>query len=92
MAAMRQGRPVLMAHECDEHTAPGQCVPFGQFFKPGETPRALISAGLYSDIAVSMHGGEHRRVSLALVGRNLVQALATGRAPLAGPDLAAAPP
>ena len=85
VAALRLGLPVVMAHECDEGTKPDACVPFRHFFVQGQTPRTLINAGLYDDIAVSMQGGEHRRVSLALLGGNLVKALATGRAPQ--PDL-----
>ena len=83
--AMRKGMKILMAHECDRHERPQSCVPFDTFFQAGQTPNHLKAWNLYGDIAVSLYGGEHRNVSLSLVGLNLLNA--AGEARVARPDL-----
>ena len=70
-----------MAHECDEREKHDTVTPFSTFFDEGQTPPHLLAWGIYRDIAVAMQTGEHRAVLLAMLGLNLVHAMATGRAP-----------
>ena len=79
--AMRKGMKILMAHECDRHEKPQSCVPFDTFFQAGQTPNHLKAWNLYGDIAVSLYGGEHRDVSLSLVGLNFVRSADEPRVP-----------
>ena len=77
--ALRRGFKVLMAHECGH---PERSVAFGTFFD--HTPGHLLDCRMYSDIAVALNGdagSEHRAVSLALVGLNLLNATGTPRVP-----------
>jgi len=64
--ALGAGVVIFMVHENDE--ALGGCE-FGRFFST--TPGALISAGLYSDIALAFHEQPHREISWALAGCKL---------------------
>ena len=85
--AMRAGLRVVMAHECDGATKGGEAVPFSHFFDGAQTPPHLLAWGLYHDIAVAMHGGEHRQVSVALLAINVAKALADGGERAPRPDL-----
>lgn len=84
-AAMRKGIKVLMAHECDRKTKPEACVEFRVFFDCDQTPPNLKSWGLYREIAVALHSGEHRATSLALLGLKVARAVGAQREPR--PDL-----
>ena len=84
--AMRAGIKVVMAHECDLRAkGPREVVPFSHFFDDSQTPPHLLAWGVYHDIAVAMHGGEHRHVSVALLALNVSKALHEERTPR--PDL-----
>ena len=53
--------PIILAHENDEAKQP---CPFAHFFMT--TPKDLVDSGLYKELAVSLMGGVHRDVSMAL--------------------------
>ena len=57
------------------HTPTGpHAVSFSTFFEPHQTPAHLIQAGIYaSNLAVPLHGGEHRTHSIAMVLRTLLR-------------------
>ena len=67
-----RGGALVMAHEND--AAKGGCA-FDSFFRV--TPQDLISDGLYGPIAVALHTGEHRRVSMQLLAEALSQGQST---------------
>jgi len=64
--AQRSGMPILMVHENDPER--NGCS-FDRFFQT--TPQALIDAGLYRKIAVALHPGSHRQISLAMAAKEL---------------------
>ena len=82
--AMQQGIKVVMAHERGGKPQLLPPVPFGRFFDEGQTPPHLLAWGIYADIAVALHGGEHRAVSLAILGANVLRAAGEPLAPRTG--------
>ena len=64
--ALENGISILLLHENDP--AKGGCE-FSTFFRT--TPEDLISAGIYSQIAVALHLPPHRTVSIALAAKAL---------------------
>ena len=82
--AMQQGIRVVMAHERGGRPQLLPPVPFGRFFDEGQTPPHLLAWGIYADIAVALHGGEHRAVSLAILGANVLRAASEPLAPRTG--------
>ena len=76
-AALRSGVQLLLAHEMrgvGQEVRGG--VDFADFFEceQGTTPLQLLRAGIYSQIAVPLKGGSHRKVSMALLAKALVDA------------------
>ena len=65
-AARAAGIVVVLVHECDPTR--GGCE-FGAFF--GTTPQELIDDGLYARVAIALHSGQHRTVSLCLLAREV---------------------
>ena len=65
-AAMAAQLPIVLAHESDEQRC--GCA-FSLFF--ASTPDELVRRGLYNDLAVALHSGEHREVSMALLMKKL---------------------
>ena len=73
--ALCSGVQLLLAHEMlgvDQEARGG--VEFADFFEceQGTTPQQLLRAGIYSQIAVALKGGQHRKVSMALLAKALV--------------------
>ena len=65
-AARAAGIVVVLVHECDPTR--GGCE-FGAFFST--TPQELIDDGLYARVAIALHSGQHRTVSLCLLAREV---------------------
>jgi hypothetical protein len=65
-AARTAGIPVVLVHECDPTR--GGCE-FASFFLT--TPQDMISDGLYARVAIALHSGQHRTVSLCLLAREV---------------------
>ena len=77
VTALHCGVQLLLAHEmlgADAEARGG--VDFATFFdcEQGTTPPQLVRAGVYSQIAVALKGGQHRKVSMALFAKALVEA------------------
>jgi len=74
--AMRRGMRLVLAHEM-----PGggreerHAVKFETFFQAGQTPRALVAAGIYSTVAVPLMGGSWRETSMALLSEAIAKGL-----------------
>ena len=74
--AMDLGVHILLVHEMPGvNSNERHAVDFGAFFacKDGATPEALLSAGLYHEIAVGLKGGAWRRASLFQLGKIFAQ-------------------
>lgn len=73
--AMEADINLVLVHEMPglEQPPTRHAVEFSTFFKcaAGETPAALIQAGLYKTLAVALKGGPWRKASLAMVTRSL---------------------
>ena len=66
---------LLLAHEMlGVEQEPRGGVEFAAFFDcdQGTTPPQLLKAGIYSQIAVALKGCEHRKVSMALLAKALI--------------------
>ena len=72
--ALANGIPLLLAHEMPGITADERhgCE-FAQFFRPEQTPQALIDAGIYHTVAVPLKAGEYRSISISLLTRKLIE-------------------
>ena len=70
--ALANGIPLLLAHEMPGIAADERhgCE-FAQFFRPEQTPQALIDAGIYHTVAVPLKAGEYRSISISLLTRKL---------------------
>ena len=72
--ALSRGMPLLLGHEMpsieddDRHGCQ-----FALFFESGQTPQALINAGIYHTVAVPLKGGDYRPISIALLTRKLIE-------------------
>ena len=72
--ALAEGIPLLLAHEMpglSEDDGRHGCE-FALFFKPGQTPQALLDAGIYHTVAVPLKHGDYRSMSVALLTRKLI--------------------
>jgi hypothetical protein len=72
--ALANGIPLLLAHEMPGIAADERhgCE-FAQFFRPEQTPQALIDAGIYHTVAVPLKAGEYRSISISLLTRKLIE-------------------
>jgi hypothetical protein len=73
--ALAGGIPLLLAHEMPGLSGDDgrHGCEFALFFKPGQTPQALLDAGIYHTVAVPLKHGDYRSMSVALLTRKLIE-------------------